>query len=122
MTLETVVKKFNAKVMGMARDEFAARCINIGVETVVNTPVDTGRLKSNWQFSRGLPKKGERKGESDDGLAAVQELKASSDRLKLNEAFYIVNNLPYAVPIEEGTDKIRPRRMLARAIERAVQS
>jgi hypothetical protein len=35
--------------------------------------------------------------------------------------FYLTNNLPYAVPVEEGTDRTPPRRMLARAIQSVSQ-
>jgi hypothetical protein len=72
---------------------------------VMRTPVDTGRLRANWQFGAGhIPT-----GEIDDvdpasGLGGPTEdrLATGARSALAGTIHYIVNNLPYAATIEYG--------------------
>lgn len=111
MSLQGAIKAFNAKVHDVAEDEFRARVIALANRTIRNTPVDTGRLRANWQLTIGRPATGQ------IPLGAQVDPLVVANRLKLADDAWLSNNLPYAVPVEFGTDRQRPRRMLARAIQ-----
>lgn len=87
---------------------------------VRGTPVDTGRLRANWQITNGAP--------ATTAIAAFDEvaegtpLDQSAELLiKPFSVTYMTNNLIYAVPMEEryqmvGRAIINARAALARAI------
>ena len=95
MSLSAAIDQFNKTATKLAETEFKVRVLRLQNDAVNNTPVDTGRLRAGWlgDFSR-----------------ARGEL-----------SFLLQNPVEYAVHVEEGTDKMRPRRMLARAILSAVR-
>ncbi len=67
---------------------------------VINrTPVDTGRLRGNWQASLDTPASGttERTGEA----GALAEARAVT-ALAPSNAYFLTNNLPYAAVAEFG--------------------
>lgn len=120
MNLEAAIRRFNEKVEEKTEDEFRARCLALANDAIRNTPVRTGRLRANWQSTFDRPAFGqiEATGGAGASAASMQAAQVVAS-LKVDQAYYLTNNLPYAVPIEEGTAKIRPRRMLARAIQNA---
>lgn len=84
------------------------------VESIVMlTPVDTGRARGNWSFTRNNPSRDvdldkEYPGETRDarGAAAVRDVMAKSraeiDRIEPFSVAYFVNNLPYIEALEDG--------------------
>lgn len=88
-------------------DRAAARVENIRrnvvlrlfTAVIMDTPVETGRLRGNWQSSVSSPltKEIDRKGQ-----AAVDEVKAAAGQLKGNTTAFLRNNLPYAEVVEFG--------------------
>lgn len=94
MGVQADIDAFNAKVGKLARNQVRAIGLHINTQAVQMTPVDTGRLRAAWLTESGdLP----------DGEVYVD----------------IKNPVEYARYVEEGTDKMAPRRMLGRAIEHA---
>lgn len=74
---------------------------------VVRTPVDTGTLRNNWQISVSVPKggtKGKPRKPPGAAEATAEALKALKD-LPPFSVVWLTNNLPYAVPIEDGHSK-----------------
>ena len=62
------------------------------------TPVDTGRLRSNWQFGAGeIPT-----GTLDSTDDPTDRLRAQIASATAGTIHYLVNNLPYAAVIEYG--------------------
>ena len=62
------------------------------------TPVDTGRLRSNWQFGAGeIPT-----GTLDSTDDPTDRLRAQIAGATAGTIHYLVNNLPYAAVIEYG--------------------
>lgn len=84
-------KKLNTHVEKVAR----AVVIELFVGTIQDTPVDTGRLRGNWQTSVGTPARSRLKRTA----GAAQEAKA---KVKGPNVYFLSNNLPYAPVAEYG--------------------
>lgn len=98
MSFSKQLNKFSLKARENNRQ--LVRGVKLGLfKAVVNdTPVDTGRLRGNWQASIGSPKSGELEAR---GLPAVfGEIEANLG--KIGEASVLTNNLPYAQVVEYG--------------------
>lgn len=81
-----------------------------------DTPVDTGRLRSNWRCSIGNPNYDEQSDVSKGGVAAIQETMSTVDLMEMDETIILCNNLPYAYRIEyEGYSREKsPQGMVRR--------
>lgn len=99
-------------------------------ELVLETPVDTGRARSNWQVSLGsaltterepfAPGEGLGKGE---GANAAGALAQGQDRIgarKSEQDIYIQNNVSYIGNLNDGTSAQAPAGFVQAAIKRAV--
>lgn len=68
---------------------------------VMDTPVDTGRLRANWTFSRVEPVFQERPNDADpSGAETVKTIELGVADSRLGEPLYLTNSLPYAARIE----------------------
>lgn len=85
---------------------------------IKETPVDTGRLRGNWQSSLNVPQNAsvERVQRSPTSGAANTDAGAALDKLEIGDIFWFTNNLPYARRIEEGYSKQRPEGMLRKNV------
>ena len=110
MSLAGDIAKFNEKVNFKTEREFRGSVIALTNQTIQNTPVDTGRLRANWQLTVNY------RAQSQIALGAQPDPGIVANRLKFNDTAYLSNNLPYAEPVENGGPTNRPRKMLARAI------
>lgn len=70
-----------------------------------------GRFRSNWQLTAGAPALGEIDDIESAG-ATIAKLAAAAGDLTLGEVAYIVNNLPYAIPLEYGHSTQAPAGMV----------
>jgi hypothetical protein len=69
----------------------------------MSTPVDTGRLRGNWQMTLGAPAAGVTDVTDKSGQMVVSTITQQVGGVgKVN---YLVNNLPYAESIEYGHSK-----------------
>lgn len=88
---------------------------------VIDTPVDTGFLRSSWQPSIGSPVAG--KGSIVDGAAATGKVMAEvgivAANMKAGETYYMVNNAEYAPHVEFGTSKMAGRFMVTDNMKKA---
>jgi len=81
---------------------------------ITRTPVDTGRLRGNWQFGTGVIPKGVT-GEIDktplgsDGGPTMARVSVGSSQARAGTLHYITNNLPYAPVIEYGQYPANPK-------------
>jgi hypothetical protein len=92
MGIKDQIDAFNRKVVKLSQEQVKAIGAEIHNQAVKMTPRDTGRLQNGWELDFAETTGGE--------VHAI-----------------IQNNVEYARYVEEGTDKKRPERMLARAIE-----
>lgn len=85
-------------------------------QLVENTPVDTGRAKSNWWMDINTISTVIR--EPDNGFSGQnQSLSVAAKNLKPDDTIFISNNLPYINPLNDGSSRQQP----AGFVERAVQ-
>ena len=80
-----------------------------------------GRFRGNWQFSIGAPAEGELDQVDPAGGITLAKLKLQVEQLTIGETAYIVNNLPYAVPLEYRHSKQAPSGMVRVTLARFQQ-
>ena len=80
-----------------------------------------GRFRGNWQFSIGSPVDGVLDQIDASGNVTLAKLKLQVQQLSIGETAYIVNNLPYAVPLEYGHSKQAPGGMVRITLARFQQ-
>jgi hypothetical protein len=125
------VKKFAEKAGKDADAVISKICLDLLSDIVLNTPVDTGRARANWQCSIGSPSTGQIAFEADAGrgVSAPAISGGSTYAISAGAAavanaprniFWISNNLPYIYRLEfEQWSKQAPSGMVRLAINRA---
>ena len=103
MTFESDLERF-ARRVGKSLDE---TCRGI---TIKSTPVDTGRLRGNWQASQQAPASGTTADVDKSGGATIA--KAVRKIGGAGSVNYLVNNMDYAEKIEFGGSQQAPRGMV----------
>lgn len=80
-----------------------------------------GRFRGNWQFSIGAPADAVLDQVDPGGNVTLAKLKLQVEQLTIGQTAYIVNNLPYAVPLEYGHSKQAPGGMVRITLARFQQ-
>lgn len=80
-----------------------------------------GRFRGNWQFSIDTPAEGVLDQIDPSGNVTIAVLRAQVQALTIGQTAYIVNNLPYAVPLEYGHSKQAPGGMVRVTLTRFQQ-
>jgi hypothetical protein len=80
-----------------------------------------GRFRGNWQFSIDTPAEGALDQVDPSGNVTIAVLRAQVQALTIGQTAYIVNNLPYAVPLEYGHSKQAPGGMVRVTLARFQQ-
>jgi hypothetical protein len=80
-----------------------------------------GRFRGNWQFSIGVPAVGELERIDPNGAVTLAALRAEVATLTAGQTAYIVNNLPYAIPLEYGHSTQAPQGMVRVTLARFQQ-
>lgn len=100
-------------------------------EVVLQTPVDTGRARSNWIVSLGSPSREQQdaytpgQGGStgaDNARAALEQAAAEISRRQPGQDINISNNLPYIGRLNEGYSAQAPAGFVQAAVLRAVNA
>lgn len=130
-TFSLNVKKFAEKAEKDADAVISKICLDLLSDIVLNTPVDTGRARANWQCSIGSPASGEVSFSSDTGkgISAPAISAGSTYAITAGAAavasaprniFWISNNLPYINRLEfDQWSNQAPSGMVRLAINRA---
>lgn len=113
-----VVAKFRAELRAKLEKVVAKSVAGALADTVMRTPVDTGRLRNGWAVGVNTERGAD--GSADKGVSALESV-------KIGDSVYITNNVPYAPFIENGTARMAPqpmvdpvRRQWQRIVDRAV--
>ena len=80
-----------------------------------------GRFRGNWQFSIDSPADGVLDQIDPSGNVSVAVLMTQVQALTIGQTAYIVNNLPYAIPLEYGHSKQAPGGMVRITLARFQQ-
>lgn len=122
------LKTFNQKLTRFAKVEvphlatvfYKGIAMRLLRGVVLKTPVDTGRLRAAWVVGINEIPSGSVEKTDKDGKPTIQKGAKKLNEFTnkdLGKTIYIVNNVEYASYIEEGTDKIKPHKMLALTIQ-----
>ena len=85
---------------------------------VDNNPVLTGQSRGNWQVSNGSPVEGILNTTDKDGARTKANGNAIINQSTPFGVIYITNNLPYIIPLEEGSSGKAPEGMVAITLDR----
>ena len=98
------VKKFAEKTNRNVEDVIAATSIDLFSRIIMQSPVDSGLLRGNWQPSLNSPIKSKigAKDASGQGDASIGKMTAVVNQFSGDGSIYLSNNLPYAYKIEYG--------------------
>lgn len=105
-------RAYDVKVLGTLEKKIKTTVFAIDAVLVRDTPVDTGRARSNWIASVNAP-----------SVAIVEPgqkppTEAALGSFKVTDTAYISNNLPYIRRLNDGYSQQAP----AGFVEKAVQS
>ena len=79
-----------------------------------------GRFRGNWQPSIGSTLDGELEVIDASGQATISKVSGVLKGAKAGDIIYLTNNLPYAIPLEEGHSRQAPKGMVRLTVQRAV--
>lgn len=97
------VQAFTAKALANIDSVVQSVTTSVAGSLVEKSPVDTGALRANWQFTAGAPAAGTLPSVFDlSGAATITALADAIKSVKAGGITYVVNNLPYAPVIEYG--------------------
>ena len=129
MTINT--KKFEADIMKFAEQVKIAPALvvrkltlDIFGDLLASSPVDTGRFRANWVVSVSQPARRILWAMSNIGKQMQVQLDLAAKRVAQtdgSEVIWITNNLPYAVPLNEGWSKQAPAGFVQMAILKNVK-
>lgn len=71
-----------------------------------------GHFRRNWQFGIDSPPRGAIDGVDPSGMDALAAVRLGAKSLKIGQTAYLVNNTPYAIPLEYGHSKQAPQGMV----------
>lgn len=86
--------------------------IEIGNSLIRMSPVDTGRFRGNWQMTIDAPAAGTLTTLDPTGAEATARIAGESILFRAGTMAFIVNNLPYAIPLEYGHSDQAPGGMV----------
>lgn len=97
---------------GVVKDELSKRVRVIAMamlnEIVLRSPVDTGRFRGNNIVSVGAPVYNSTLNVDPTGAETINQGLSAMTGLEPFTQVFIQNNLPYAVPLEDGHSKQAP--------------
>lgn len=98
MTFAADIRRFTDRTEQAIDRTVRAITLSLFSEVVQRTPVDTGRLKGNWQVSQGAPKGGTLTSTDKNGGTTIAAIAAGMGGW--GSETFLSNNLPYAHRIE----------------------
>ncbi|KIC12861.1 hypothetical protein RA19_00180 [Leisingera sp. ANG-M1] len=103
--------------------DLAFRKIALGMfsQVIMNTPVDSGRARANWQVAIGSVPDGVLTLEDKSGSATISAADASAAGLKAGDVIYLANNLPYIQRLEDGYSGQAPAGMVGLTVQQFQQ-
>jgi hypothetical protein len=100
-TLTVDLNKILNKSMTNASQIARAIAIELETRVVQKSPVDTGRLRGNWNVGINAPNMAEQ-GADISGMESNARALGALSNFKLGDSIFITNNLPYTHKLEFG--------------------
>lgn len=120
-SFELQLAEFAAQAKGAIDASLREIIIELGGSLIRMSPVDTGRFRGNWQFSITTPSAGTLDTLDPNGEQATARLVGDSIEFRAGATGFIVNNLPYAIPLEYGHSDQAPAGMVQITLARFQQ-
>lgn len=95
--------------------------IEVGNSLIRMSPVDTGRFRGNWHLSIDVVENVTFDDADPNGQEAIAALVSAVSDFTAGQAAYIINNLPYAIPLEYGHSTQAPKGMVRVTLARFQQ-
>ncbi len=86
--------------------------LDIFMGIIIQSPVDTGRFRNNWNVSLNKPNFSTTESVDKSGSKAISGVKATIQASKMSESLHLSNGLPYAQRLEYGWSKQAPSGMV----------
>ena len=120
MSFASDIEKYAKKTNRNVEDVCIATFVELFSRVILNTRVDTGRLRGNWQATIDSPASKEDNNRIDpNGTGAITEVERTVNPTRVN---YLTNNLPYAKKWEDVDGMVaRSIRRLKRTLKEAVR-
>lgn len=111
------LSRFVTKAKGSADKVVRKVVMDIGARVVLKSPVGDadywqsppppgyvgGRFRGNWQMGEGQRPAGDLPDIDPTGAASLERIAGGLNQNAAGKVFFLVNNLPYAMRIEDGT-------------------
>lgn len=121
MTWDISPRNVLAEIYG---DDFTAALRDIGLSAlrgvILKTPVDTGRLRGGWFVTIDAPSEKITNEVDKSGGVTISKGATEIQKIEMGQTLILQNNVEYGIFINDGTDKIAPRRMIERTVEELV--
>jgi len=115
------IRKARKQMIDDADEYRQAVTISLFNSVILDTPVDTGRLRGNWQTSEGEAKTGEVNRLDKSGGEATTEAQQVVQSSNPDTVVHLTNNLPYATKMEFGGSDQSPQGMVRKNVARIEQ-
>jgi len=112
------LERFRLKAGAMHEDIVRGVEIQLFSAVIMDSPVDTGRFRGNWQASTGVPLESELEAFDPQGTRAIGAMTEFVQGLRGARVTWLANNLPYAERLEYGWSRQAPQGMVRRNIAR----
>jgi hypothetical protein len=98
MSFSVNISKFAANCNATLGEACRAIKLELFSSVILDTRVDTGRMRGNWQTSTGSPILNETEREDKEGVETINEAEQNITNFEVD---YMTNNVPYAIVWEE---------------------
>ena len=127
MSFSGDIKRFNKKTEKNISRTFRGTALSLFSKVILRTPVGNtslwktkyppkgyvgGRLRGNWQAQINSPASGELDVKDDKGGKTIAKASGVIGKFKIGDSIFLVNNLPYAEPAENGRSTQAPSGMV----------
>lgn len=121
MSFSADLGRFRSKAMDSIDQARQAIILELFSSIILDTPVDTGRARGNWQTDIGNPIKEAIDRIDQGGEAAIRQAQAKIASSGMADSLFMSNNLPYIEPLENGSSRQAPQGMVKRNFARVKQ-
>ena len=121
MSFASQLKTARKQIIKEVDETRQATTIELFSSVILDTPIDTGRARGNWQVSMNAPIKSEIDRLDTSGNKAVQDVIDTVMKSFFDGTIYLTNNLPYIEALEFGSSNQMPEGMVRRNVNRIQQ-